>query len=134
VAKPETEEVDPKREKRVFRCGVMARKMGMMGLFDKTGERNSATVLQVQNCSVLRVRDGKEPNPEGWKFVQITGGLKKPKNVSRALLGHFKKGGVDPSLKICEFRVSPHCAPPVGTAMSVLHFVPGQYVDVQGVS
>ena len=47
-------------------------------------------------------------------------------------LGHFEWAGVPIKRKLMEFRVTEDALMPVGTVLSAAHFIPGQYVDIQG--
>lgn len=69
-----------------------------------------------------------------YHAVQVGAGIKRAKNVSNQMLGHFNKAGVSPKAIVKEFPVSPDAHLPVGTTLSAVHFVPGQYVDVQAKS
>jgi large subunit ribosomal protein L3 len=77
----------------------------------------------------VRRRDG-----DGYDAVQLGNGTAKVKNVTRALRGHFAAAKVEPKRKLAEFRVSADALLDVGQELSPDHFVPGQYVDVAGVS
>lgn len=46
------------------------------------------------------------------------------------MLGHFRKARVAPKRIVKEFNVTPDAHVPVGTTLSAIHFVPGQFVDV----
>lgn len=41
---------------------------------------------------------------------------------------------MEPKYRLKEFQVSGNAVVPVGTELSAGHFVPGQFVDVQGVT
>jgi large subunit ribosomal protein L3 len=45
-----------------------------------------------------------------------------------------QKAGVQPKRRLEEFRVTADAVLPVGTEITCLHFVPGQYVDVRALS
>ena len=47
---------------------------------------------------------------------------------------HFEKYGVQPKLYVREFNVSKEGLLPPGFEIRAAHFVPGQFVDIQGVS
>ena len=47
-------------------------------------------------------------------------------------LGHYAWAGVPIKRKLSEFRITDDAYLPVGTALNAAHFVPGQYVDIQG--
>ena len=61
-------------------------------------------------------------------------GKAKAKNVTKPMRVHFAKANVTPKAKLAEFRVSEDALLDPGTALSVDHFVVGQYVDVCGTS
>src|SRR5690606_1778011 len=48
--------------------------------------------------------------------------------------GHFAKAQVEPKRKVAEFRVSPDNMVDVGSVITAEHFVPGQLVDVSGIT
>ena len=47
-------------------------------------------------------------------------------------LGHYAWAGVPIKRKLSEFRITDDAYLPVGTTLNAAHFVPGQYVDIQG--
>jgi large subunit ribosomal protein L3 len=49
-------------------------------------------------------------------------------------VGHFRTPGVPLKRKLKEFPVTEDALLPVGTTISVRHFVPGQFVDVIGIT
>lgn len=61
-------------------------------------------------------------------------GQKKEKHLTKAELGHFRAQGVPLKRKLREFPVTEDALLPVGTPISVRHFLPGQYVDITAVS
>jgi large subunit ribosomal protein L3 len=56
------------------------------------------------------------------------------KNVSKAVRGHFAKAKVEPSKKVVEFRVPAESLVDVGSEITADHFVPGQQVDITGIT
>lgn len=46
------------------------------------------------------------------------------------MIGHFNRAGVVPKRIVREFPVTADAHVPIGTTLSAIHFVPGQYVDV----
>ena len=112
-----------------MRCGLIARKMGMTRFFTDEGQHVPVTVLQVEDCQVVAVRN-EEKN--GYAAVQLGAGPAKVKNVSKAERGRFAKAKVTPKQRLAEFRVSPDATVDVGDELSVNHFVAGQFVDVTG--
>lgn len=65
----------------------------------------------------------------GYTALQIGSTDRSEKNVTKPMLGHFEKAGVDPKRKLFEFTVTPDAVLPVGTELVASHFVPGQFVD-----
>lgn len=109
------------------RVGAITLKCGMTADWDVWGQRHPLTVLKLEDVRVTQVKD---EATHGYTSVQVGGGDAKPKNVSKPQAGHFARAGVEPKAVLAEFRVSEDAVLPVGTPISVQHFVPGQYVDV----
>lgn len=112
-----------------MRTGLIARKEGMTRVFDDQGRHIPVTLLKIDNCQVVAVRTQEK---EGYVAVQLGAGQAKVKNVSKAMRGHYAKAKVEPKVKMVEFRVSPENVLEVGAELCASHFVPGQFVDVQG--
>jgi large subunit ribosomal protein L3 len=114
-----------------MRSGVIAQKLGMTRIYTEAGEHVPVTVLRVDNCQVVAQRTAEK---DGYTAVQLGVGVRKPKATPKALRGHFARAEVEPKRKVAEFRVSPENLIDVGAEITADHFVPGQYVDVTGVS
>ncbi|HRC27639.1 MAG TPA: 50S ribosomal protein L3, partial [Alphaproteobacteria bacterium] len=114
-----------------MRTGLIARKEGMTRIFDADGRHVPVTVLKMENCQVVALRT---QDKDGYTAVQLGVGKAKVKRVSKAQRGHFAKAKVEPKVKLVEFRVSTENVLDVGAQLCVSHFVPGQYVDVTGIS
>jgi large subunit ribosomal protein L3 len=114
-----------------MRTGVIAKKLGMTRLFDETGSHVPVTVLSLDGCQVTAQRT---KDKDGYVALQLGAGAKKPKNTSKAERGHFAKGLVEPKRHVAEFRVSEDNLIDVGAEFTADHFVPGQKVDVVGVT
>jgi large subunit ribosomal protein L3 len=112
-----------------MRTGLVARKLGMTRLFADDGSHVPVTVLKVDNLQVVAQRTTEK---DGYEAVQLGLETVKPKNVTKALRGHFAKANVEPKRKLVEFRVSAEGLVDVGAELSVEHFVVGQFVDVTG--
>ncbi|KAG0370338.1 translation protein [Gamsiella multidivaricata] len=109
-----------------LRSGVIARKKGMTAMWDEWGVRIPVTVLQLEQCQVVQVLN---EEAHGYTALQIGSSDRSETNVTKPMLGHFEKAGVQPKRKLFEFRVTPDAVLPVGTELVASHFVPGQYVD-----
>jgi large subunit ribosomal protein L3 len=114
-----------------MRTGLLAQKLGMTRLFDDDGAHVPVSVLRVEECEVVTAR---RLERDGYAAVQLGVGRAKAKNVSKPMRGHFAKAKVTPKARLAEFRVSEEALLEPGTALSVGHFVVGQYVDVCGTS
>ena len=112
-----------------MRTGLIAKKIGMTNVYDKNDRLLAVTVLQVENCSVTAV---KSKERDGYSGVQVAAFDAKAKNVSKAMRGHFAKAKITPKRVVREFRVSADALLDVGSLLEVSHYVPGQFVDVQG--
>ncbi len=114
-----------------MRTGVIAKKLGMTRLFDETGTHVPVTVLSLEGCQVTAQRT---KDKDGYVALQLGAGAKKAKNTSKAERGHFAKALVEPKRHVAEFRVSEENLIAVGAEFTADHFLPGQKVDVAGVT
>ena len=114
-----------------MRCGVIARKLGMSRVFNEKGEHVPVTVLRLEDVEVLSTRS---VDKDGYNAVQLGFNNKKLKNVNKPLKGFFAKAKTEPKEKIVEFRVSEDALLNIGDKIGTNHFVPGQKVDVMGIS
>lgn len=111
------------------RVGLVALKLGMMPLWTKDGQKHVATLLQVQDCHVLKYTP--KENYDGKMAALTVGG----KTVSRfhkstPKLEFYQQLGLPPKQKIKIFRITDNAAIKPGTPLYAAHFRPGQYVDV----
>ncbi|KAH9930703.1 translation protein [Fomitopsis serialis] len=104
------------------RTGVIARKRGMLVMWDDHGARFPVTVLQLDNCQVTANVETVRKDDSEYHAVQVAASDRREKTTTRQMLGHFKNAGVPP--------ITPDAHVPVGTTLSAIHFVPGQLVDV----
>ncbi|MGO1121201.1 50S ribosomal protein L3 [Rhodovibrionaceae bacterium A322] len=114
-----------------MRTGLIAQKLGMTRMFAEDGTHVPVTVLQLDNCQVVAVRDNQK---DGYTALQIGSGNAKVKNVSKPERERFAKAKVTPKQKLAEFRVAEDAVLEVGSELSASHFVSGQKVDVVGTS
>lgn len=131
----EPEKYEPRWTVRDKRCGVLAIKVGMMPLYDDWGIRHPCTVLFVDTNIVL---GHKTMEKHGYWANQIAAGERKRKNVGKCVMGQYKnlvQEDENPPYLVREFRVTDeNLLVPMHTQIHARHFVPGQNVDVSGIS
>jgi len=146
------------------RTGVIARKVGMMRVFGDDNSHIPVTVLDLAGCQVVGRRTvnaeefknsageavalkpkksrktdkaqapAREAKGNGYNAVQLAAGAAKAKRKTAAERGQFARAKVEPKAIVREFRVSEDNLLPVGAVISAEHYVPGQKVDVAGIS
>ena len=99
----------------------------MTSLYDEKGRLCPVTVIAAADNVLLRRLT--EQN-QGYSAVQVGFGVQKESRVSRALVGEFKKAGVEPQRFVREFRLQNDLQGDVN--LSVTQFQPGDFVDVIG--
>ena len=114
-----------------MRTGVVAQKVGMTRVFTEAGEHVPVTVLRLAQCQVVAHRT-KDKN--GYVALQLGSGPRRSNNMSKADRGYFGKQKVEPKRKLAEFRVTEDSLIPVGAEITADHFIPGQFVDVCGIT
>src|SRR6201994_2932845 len=114
-----------------MRTGVIAKKLGMTRFFDEAGSHVPVTVLALDGCQVVGQRT---KDKDGYVALQLGAGAKKAKNTNQALRGQFAKALVEPKRTVGEFHVSEDMLIEIGAELTADHFVPGQKVDIQGVT
>ena len=113
------------------RVGVIGLKCGMTADWDAWGVRHALTVVKLESNIVTGVCT---EAARGYTALQVGAGIPKLKNVARPQVGFFEAQGVAPRAALHEFRVSPDALLPIGTPLLAQHFMPGQAVNVQGVT
>ncbi|XP_012622346.1 large ribosomal subunit protein uL3m [Microcebus murinus] len=113
------------------RVGLIALKLGMMPLWTKDGQKHVVTLLQVQDCHVIKYTS--KENHNGKMAALHVGG----KTVSRfrkptSVLEFYRELGLPPKQKVKIFHVTDNAVIKPGTPLYAAHFRPGQYVDVTG--
>jgi len=114
-----------------MRTGVIAKKLGMTRFFDEAGTHVPVTVLSLEGCQVVGQRTKER---DGYVALQLGAGAKKAKNTNQADRGNFAKALVEPKHVVAEFRVDEEGLIDVGAEITADHFVPGQKVDVCGLT
>lgn len=113
--------------------GVIGRKAGMTRIFTEDGTTVPVTVIEVTPNRVSQV---KSAETDGYRAVQVAFGSRKPSRVTKPMVGHYAKAGVEAGECLREFRLGDDegLDLTVGQEISVAIFEAGQKVDVRGVT
>jgi large subunit ribosomal protein L3 len=110
--------------------GIVGRKIGMTQLFDpETGVVTPVTVIEAGPCPVVQV---KSADTDGYEGYQLAFEPVPERKLSKAEIGHLKKANLAPHRHLVEFVGVTEI--PVGEAVTVEAFEPGEKVKVSGIS
>jgi large subunit ribosomal protein L3 len=110
--------------------GIVGRKLGMTQLFDpETGVVTPVTVIEAGPCPIVQV---KTADTDGYEAYQLAFDPVADRKLSKAELGHLKTAKVGAHRHLVEFRGVTEL--PVGEAVTVETFEPGEKVKVSGIS
>jgi large subunit ribosomal protein L3 len=102
----------------------------MTRVFDEeTGAVTPVTVIEAGPCPVVQV---KTIETDGYEAVQLAFEPVAERKLSKAEVGHLKKGQAEPHRHLVEFRGGSELT--VGESVTVGSFEPGDHVKVSGVS
>jgi large subunit ribosomal protein L3 len=110
--------------------GILGKKIGMTQVFEEDGRLVSITVIEAGPAKVVqkRVRD-----KDGYNALQIGyDEIRKEKNVTKPMKGHFKKASVPPYRFLREIKEMDGFD--VGDDITVDIFSKGEKVSITGVS
>ena len=111
-----------------MRIGLIAKKIGMSRFFDSHGVNQCATILQVDKCKILDIRNNEK---NGYQALRLSFGLAE-KFLSKPIKGFLKKQNAKSHLTSREFRVDNLGDYKIGDEIGVDNFEEGQFVDVSG--
>src|SRR3990167_4807951 len=112
--------------------GLLGKKCGMTRVYTDDGVAIPVTVIEVLPNRVTQV---KTLETDGYRAIQVAAGNRKRSRLTKPEAGHFAKAGVEPGVKLWEFRLeedSPDFA--MGAELKADLFNVGQYVDVTGIT
>ena len=115
--------------------GLIGKKIGMSRMFFDDGRTVPITIVKID--SNLRITQIKlKDTNDIYNSVQVTSGMKKIKNVTKPLIGHYKKAGVKPGIGLWEFRIDEENIKnmKLGEIINIDIFQKGQKIDVKGIS
>ena len=110
--------------------GIVGEKLGMTQIFVET-RAVPVTVIKAGPCVVTQIRT---PEIDGYSAVQLAYGQVAPRHVTKPEQGHFAKAGVQAARHLVELRTDDAVAYAPGQEVTTEIFVPGDKVDVVGVS
>ena len=111
--------------------GLVGRKVGMTQIFAENGNQVPVTVIEAGPCTIVGVRT---KDKDGYDALQL-GFEPRKKNVSKPAAGFFKKLNLEPMRVLRETRLEKVTqAYEVGQTLTVEMFVPGEFVDVVGIT
>jgi large subunit ribosomal protein L3 len=111
--------------------GLLGKKLGMSQIYDENGTAIPVTLILAGPCPILQKR---APDKDGYSALQIGFEPRSGRSVTKPMLGHFKKAGVDPQRFIREIRLADCNGFEVGQTLKVDLFAAGDRVDVSGMS
>ncbi len=110
---------------------IVGEKVGMTQVWDDQDRVVPVTVLRVQPCRVVQVKNVER---DGYAALQITYGMKKDKSLIKPEKGHFAKGSVDPGVRLVELRLEDVSDFEVGQVIDAGLLSAGEKVDVTAIS
>ena len=110
--------------------GLIGKKIGMTSIFDENGKNIPCTVIEVGPNIVTQVRT---EEVDGYSALQLGFDDKTEKSSTKAEAGHAKKAGTSVKRKVIEFQGFEE-GYKLGDAITVDHFIEGEYVDITGTS
>ena len=110
--------------------GLIGKKIGMTSIYDENGKNIPCTVIEAGPCIVTQVRT---EEVDGYSALQLGFDDKTEKSSTKAEAGHAKKAGTSVKRKVVEFQGF-EADYKLGDAITVEHFIEGEYVDIAGTS
>ena len=111
--------------------GIIGRKVGMTQVFNEKGDAIPATLIEAGPCPIIQV---KTMDKDGYAAVQLGFGEKREKNLTKPVIGKFKKSGVAVKAMLREFRIEDGAEYQAGQEIKVDIFEIGKKVDVVATS
>jgi large subunit ribosomal protein L3 len=111
------------------KAALLGTKLGMTQAWDADGRVVPLTVLQVGTNVVTQVRT---EEVDGYSAVQLAYGEVKASRVTKPLLGHFEKAGVNPRRHVVEVKLDGAETYQPGQEIEATVFDAGGQVDVTG--
>ncbi|WP_410051094.1 50S ribosomal protein L3 [Acidiferrimicrobium sp. IK] len=97
-------------------------------------DQNRAIAVTVVKVTPARVVQLKTPDRDGYSALQVTYGSRRPKTLTKPVLGQYAKADVDPGKQLVELRVADTSEYSVGQELGVDILAAGDKIDVTAVS
>ena len=110
---------------------IIGKKLGMSQIFTADGIVIPVTVVEAGPCPVVQK---KTQEKDGYNALQVAFGDAKEKNVSKPVMGQFKKANVTPKKVLKELPIENVDAYEIGQEINCSIFAEGDHVDVVGTS
>ena len=110
---------------------IIGKKLGMSQIFTADGIVIPVTVVEAGPCPVIQK---KTQEKDGYNALQVAFGDVKEKNVSKPVMGQFKKANVTPKKVLKELPIENVDAYEIGQEINCSIFAEGDHVDVVGTS
>lgn len=111
--------------------GIIGKKLGMSSVYNNDGDLVPVTVIQAGPCKIVSIRNTEK---DGYTALQLGFGEKKEKNVSKPVLGQFKKNNLTPTYTLKEFRFDSAADFKVGDELNANFFKEGEKIKVRSKS
>lgn len=117
---------------------LMGKKRGMIQVFDDKGNVVVCTIIQAEPNIITQIKteetDGYNALQLGFDKVIVKDPRTIEKRVTKPLLGHFKKAGVDPVRHMIEARLDKVEGYTVGQQITINDFADVEFLDVTAMS
>ncbi|MDR3609618.1 MAG: 50S ribosomal protein L3 [Ignavibacteriaceae bacterium] len=111
--------------------GIIGRKMGMSSVYNNEGNIVPVTVIQAGPCQVVTIKTAEK---DGYEALQLGFGSRKEKNISKPVMGQYKKNNLTPSYILKEFSFSEISNYKIGDEIKVDFFKEGEKIKVRSKS
>jgi large subunit ribosomal protein L3 len=112
-------------------AGIIGKKIGMTSIFGNDGELIPVTAIQAGPCKIVSIRT---QETDGYEAVQIGFNERKEKNISKPVLGQFRKNNLTPVSILKEFKFPNQSEMKIGDELKVDFFTVGEIIKVRGKS
>lgn len=110
---------------------IIGRKMGMTQIFTEDGNLVPVSVIEVEQQVVVQK---KSTESDGYEALQVGFGEGRKHKMTKAMVGHFDKAGVDYKKYLREVPVENTEDYSIGDELKADVFEAGDFVDISGTS